>query len=392
MTMIYLATSALLFLLVGIFISKELIEIGQLLFFISSLKIIYTDLKHKRLALPNSAYWLIAFTIIALVGIFLNDDVIPRASINRSKLKQPLLAIMGIYFFRFWLNESSSRIKKFVLNCFFISVSISSIHGVLIFFLRDQDRLNGLIYTSKFAYASSFFLILLFTALLHKNRLKNILSPNVAFVAFALNFFGMTLTFSRAPMFSFLCAIPIALYFYKKKLALLTGLIALMLSLTAFGYYFLGSKNTDLRFLITKQNISDFQRISVWQSSVIAIKERPIIGWGYSNLKTQMGRIKNQYNVSEKNFVDSHAHNNFLEIAAGTGFIGLFLFLGWLISWAFEIIRNSNLRSLMLPFGAVFLVTGMVEVTIIDSHLAVFIYLIYSLSSAYWKKIDDTAY
>lgn len=390
--MIYLSTSALIFLLIGIFTSKELIEVGQLLFFISSLKIIYDAFKKKQLALPRSAYWLIAFILIAFISILVNDDVIPRASINRSKLKQPLFGVMGIYFFRYWIKESSDVIKRWTLNCFLASVSISAIHGIFTYFVNNQQRMNGLIYTSKYAYASSFFLILLFTILLYRQKFKNILYLPLAYVTFILNFVAMTLTFSRAPMFCFLCAIPIALYFFRKKIAMRMGLVALIISLTAVSYYFTGKENTEMRFLITKQNISDFQRVSVWQSAVIAIKEKPILGWGYSNFKTQMERIKNQYDLGEKNFVDSHSHNNFLEVAAGTGLVGLFFFCGWLILWIFETFKNSNIRPFIIPFGAIFLVTGQVEVTIIDSHLAVFIYLIYSLGSSYSKKIDDTAY
>lgn len=390
--MIYLSTSALILLLIGIFTSKELIEVGQLLFFISSLKIIYDAFKQKQLALPKSAYWLIAFILIALISILVNDDVIPRASINRAKLKQPLFGVLGIYFFRYWIKESSDVIKKWTLNFFLASVCISAVHGIFTYFVDNQQRMNGLIYTSKYAYASSFFLILLFTILLHREKFKNILFLPLAYIAFFLNFVAMTLTFSRAPMFCFLCAIPIALYFVRKKMAVMMGLVALILSLTAVSYYFLGKQNTEMRFLITKQNISDFQRVSVWQSAVIAIKERPITGWGYSNFKTQMERIKNQYDLGEKNFVDSHSHNNLLEVAAGTGLIGLFIFCGWLVSWIFETFKNPNLRPFLVPFGAVFLVTGQVEVTIIDSHLAVFIYLVYSLGSSYSKKIGDTAY
>ena len=119
---------------------------------------------------------------------------------------------------------------------------------------------------------------------------------------------------------------------------------------------------------------------------MIAIKERPVIGWGLSNFHSQLKRIKHEYDLEAKDYDDAHSHNLFLEIGSGTGLIGLFLFLGWLISWAIEVFKAGGLvRALIVPFGVVFVVSSQFEVTF-DANNATMIFFLYSLSSAIEKK------
>lgn len=388
--MIYLTTAALTILLIGIFTSKELIEVGQFLFFISSLKCLYDSFKNKTLALPKSAYWLLAFIVIALISIWVNDDIIQRASINRARLKYPLLGVLGIYFFRYWIKESSDQIKKWVLNLFLISVIVSSLYGIVTFFTEDLRRINGLIYTMKQGYGSAMFLILLLGLILHREKLKNILNLRLAALTFFITFVAMFMTYTRGAMLGFLCGVPVVLLFYKKKLAYTFGSMALILGLGMTSYYFFGSENSRLRFLTTKENNSDTNRINIWKASLYAIKERPLLGLGYYNFKPHVERIRKEYKLPEIRVNEPHAHNNFLEIASGTGLIGFFAFMGWLISWGITAFKTHWMRAFILPFGVVFVVSGMFETTIIDSHLSVLIYLSYSINSFILKKTNDT--
>ena len=380
--MIHLFTAALIFLSVGIFTSQELIEVGQFLFFFTCLKGLFHSYQEKALKLPKSAYWLMAFIAVALISLWVNDDIIIRASINRAKLKYPLYGVLGIYFFRYWIREASDKAKKFFFNTLLIAISISSLYGIIDYYLENLKRVNGLIYTMKQGYGSALFLILLLGILLHKKYFERFYTLRLAQFTFIITFVAMFLTYTRGAMLGFLCGIPVLLYYYHKKTAYILGSICLVLSLTMTGYYLFGQQNTKLRFLVTKENNSDSMRRSVWLSALYAVKERPFFGLGYYNLKDHMERIKKDYDLPRQDLVDSHAHNNFLEIASGTGIIGLVFFLGWLISWARETSQTYFGKRLIIPFGLVFLITGMFEVTIADSHLAALIYLIYSLDAS----------
>jgi O-antigen ligase len=197
----------------------------------------------------------------------------------------------------------------------------------------------------------------------------------------------MFLTFTRGAFVAFLCGLPFALFFYRKKMVLIGLGITLLIGGTMGGFYLFGTKtNVNFRMLSTKGFGSDQIRQSQWESAIYAIKEKPILGWGLSNFSTQVERIKNTYDLGAKNYVDAHAHNVFLEIGAGTGLIGLFLFLGWLLTWAYECFKaGGHVRALVVPFGVAFIVGSQFEVTL-DANNASMIFALYSLSAAIYSK------
>jgi O-antigen ligase len=193
----------------------------------------------------------------------------------------------------------------------------------------------------------------------------------------------MFLTYTRGAFLAFLCGLPFVLYFYRKKMVLIGLGITLLIVGTMGGFYLFGSQtNSKFRMLSTKGFSSDAIRQSQWQSAIIAIKEKPVIGWGLSNFHSQVKRIKIENDLAAKDYDDAHAHNLFLEIGAGTGLIGLFLFLGWLITWAYECFRAGDMvRAMIVPFGVAFVVGSQFEVTL-DANNASMIFGLYALSAA----------
>lgn len=348
--------------------------------FITCLKCLYDNFKNKTLSLPKSAYWLLGFILVALLSIIVNDDIIQRASLHRARLKYPLLGVLGIYFFRYWIPKSSDLTKKWVLNLFLISVCFSSLYGIITFYTKNLGRINGLIYTMKQGYGSVLFLILLLGVIVHKDYFKKWINLKLCYFTFFITFVAMTMTFTRGAMLGFLCGVPVLLYFYRKKVAMVFGTLCIALVFLLGGYYLYGKSNLDFRFLTTKVNDSDAERMRIWTSAIYAVKERPYLGLGYYNFKSQVHKIAEKHNLERIQVSQAHAHNNFLEIAADTGIIGLFFFLAWLITWASEAFRSTMGRALIIPFGVVFIISGMFELTIIDSHISALIYLVYSLS------------
>lgn len=383
--MIYLSAAALTLLLVGIFTSVSLIGVGQILLVIPLGRAIFNTYKTRSWKLPPSSYWLLAFIAIAILSLVINADEVPRMSRNIKKLKYPLFGILCIYFFRYWLPTSQDIVKKWVLNIFLTSVIVAAIFGITTFYLQDLSRINGFTDTMRYGYGSAMFLSSLLGALFYLKNDTPWMNKQLASAAFILGLIAMTLTFTRGAMLGFLVALPFIFYFYNKKLGIVFTAISLIFGLSMGGYYLLGKSNdTGTRFLITKENTSDDKRRSVWDTAVIAIKEKPIIGWGYSNFHSQMKRIKTENNLERQDYNDTHAHNVFLEIGAGTGFIGLFFFLGWVISWAWESFKTSWGRSIIVPFGVVFVVASQFEVTL-DANTSTLIFLTYALSSALYK-------
>lgn len=387
--MIKLTSLSLFFLAAGILTSVTILSAYQILFTVAVFYFTFQAYKDHDLKLPKSAYWLLAFSLVALISTVINFEIIPKPSKNFGRIKYFLYGVGGIYVFRYWLKEATDKTKKIIANTFFLSVVVGGLYTIIYYIVvKDDPRGRPLTETMRYGYGSAMFLLTLLSVYLHKDKFKNWINPQFLLTAFIIGFLGMFLTFTRGAFLAFLCGLPFALYFYKKKMVLVGLGISLLIVGTMGAFYLFGSKtNINFRMLSTKGFSSDQIRQSQWQSAVIAIKERPILGWGLSNFHTQVKRIKIENDLGAKDYDDAHAHNVFLEIGAGTGLIGLFLFLGWLMTWAFECFKAGGLvRALIVPFGVAFVVGSQFEVTL-DANNASMIFAVYGISAASYSAL-----
>lgn len=380
-----ITTSALFFLALGILTSVSILSIYQVLFAIPLCYYAFLAFKNKNFELPKSAYWLFAFTLIAIITTSLNLEIIPKPSKNFGRIKYFLYGGLGIFALRVWMQETSDLVKRRLTNIFLFTIIASAIYCAYTFLTVVNERARGFTDTMRYGYGSSMILLTLLSAILHKEKTSKWLDLRFAIPAFILGFIGMYLTYTRGALLGFLCGFPFVLYFYRAKLGLAFGGISALIVATLAGIYLFGNVEGS-RFLINKNNSSDVIRRSQWQAAVIAVKERPALGWGLSNFHSQLKRIKETYDLDAKDYNDAHAHNLFLEIASGTGLIGLLFFLGWLFTWALEAFKQQGLvRALVVPFGVAFVVSGQFEVTF-DANNASMIFFLYALSSISSKQ------
>ncbi|MGE3609131.1 MAG: O-antigen ligase family protein [Bacteriovoracaceae bacterium] len=384
---------ALFFLAAGILTSVSILSIYQVLFAIPVCYYTYLAIKNKDFSLPKSAYWLLGFAIIALITTTIHADLMPKPSKNLGRIKYFLYGGFGIFALKAWLNEASDLIKKRITSIFLFSICLSALYCIYTYFTSTDERARGFTETMRYGYGSAMILLTLLSAILHKDKTSEWLDIRFGIIAFVLGFTGMYLTHTRGALLGFLCGLPFVLYFYRPKLGLIVGGGAGALVTLLAGFYLFGNveQGSGSRFLINKNNHSDQVRRSQWKAAVIAIQERPILGWGLSNFHSQLKRIKEKNNLDAKEYNDAHAHNLFLEIAAGTGLVGLFFFLGWIISWAYEAFKFQGLtRALVIPFGVAFVISSQFEVTF-DANNASMIFFLYSLSSTkIVQKVRDT--
>lgn len=379
---------SLWFLAAGLLTSVSILSGYQVLFTVALAFYCFQAFKDKELKLPKSAYWLLAFLAIATLTTILNYDIIPKPSKNFGRLKYFLYGIGGIYVCRYWLKETSDKTKRLIVQTFLVSVVVAGLY-VMFRYVNDvmiqgiDKRGRPLTETMRYGYGSAMILLSLISSYLHRDKLKEYFNPKLMLTAIIIGFLGMFLTYTRGALLGFLAGLPFVLFFYKPKLAK-WGILGSGLVLgTLAGFYFFGtSTNQDFRLLSTKSIGSDQIRSSQWQAATIAIKERPVLGWGLSNFHSQLKRIKNDYDLPAKDYNDAHAHNLFLEVGAGTGLVGLFLFLAWLVSWAWECFKAGGMvRATVIPFGVALVLASQFEVTL-DANNASMIFFIYALSAA----------
>ena len=381
-----LINTALFFLAAGIFTSVSILSGYQVLFSIPLIYFTFLAIKDKKFHLPTSAWLLLAFSVIAILSLIFNFELLPKPGKNFGKIKYFLFGSLGIFVFRFWLKEVTDQTKKALLQVFLLSVVISGIYAF--FSIRADSRAKGLTDTMRYGYGSAMMLLTLLSAILQKDKLGKWFNWKVALPVFIIGFMGMYLTYTRGALLGFLCGIPFVLYYYKPKLGLSLGSLTILAILGLVGVYLFGSGKSDSRFLVNKNNSSDVIRRSQWKAAIIATKEKPILGWGLSNFHSQLERIKNEYDLDAKHYNDAHSHNLFLEISSGTGILGLLLFLGWTVLWAWETLKAGGIkRALIIPFGVAFVVSSQFEVTL-DANNACMIFFMYALSSSCEPTLD----
>lgn len=383
---------SLWFLAAGLLTSVSILSGYQVLFTVALAYYSFQAFKNKEINLPKSSYWLLAFLAVALITTALNVDIIPKPSKNFGRLKYFLYGVGGIFVCRYWLKETTDKTKRIIVQTFLVSVIVAGlfvmgryVYDVLI--QGTDKRGRPLTETMRYGYGSAMFLLSLISAYLHKDKLKQYFDPRLMLTAIIIGFLGMFLTYTRGALLGFLAGLPFVLYFYRPQLAKWGILASALILGTLAGFYFFGtSTNHNFRLLSTKSIGSDQIRSSQWQAATIAIKERPALGWGLSNFHTQLKRIKNDYDLPAKDYDDAHAHNLFLEVGAGTGLIGLFLFVGWLVAWALECFKVGGMvRAMIIPFGVALVAASQFEVTL-DANNASMIFFVYAMSAAAYPK------
>ncbi len=386
--MIKLVNASLFFLAAGVFTSVSVLSIYQVLFAIPLAYFCFRAVQERKLELPRSAWFLLAFATVAGVSLLLNLDVVPKPSKNFGRIKYFIYGVGGIFVLRAWLSSVTIDVRRLLFRTLCVSLVLAGTFAAWQFFYLGLSRASGLTETMRYGYGSAMILLCLTSCLLHRDKIPWV---DIRFGAPALiiGLLGMYLTYTRGALLGLLCGLPFVFYFYRRTLALKIGGASLLIILVLAGFNQFGGGLVKSRFLQGKESSSDQIRKSLWTAAVIATKEKPILGWGFSNFHSQLERIKLEHDLPHKDYVDAHAHNLYLDTAAGTGLVGIALFLGWLLMWAIEVIRSSLLaKAVILPLGVSFVISSLFETTL-NANNASMVMFFYSLSIALKNHIQD---
>lgn len=380
-----ITTTAVVFLALGTFTSVTIQGAYQILFAIP-LVYYFCLAKGRHFVLPRSSWWLLGFAAIALLSLLVNWGEVPRPSKNLGRIKYFLFAAFGIFPIGIWLKNVSDNTKRRLMRCLAVGIVVPVLWLIYQKIFLSIPILKPLTETMRYAYGTSVVLLLLIGLVLHKKNFAWV-SPTWIYPTIFFGIIGLILINSRGAQAGFLLGIPFVLWFWKRKVAIAIGVIGLVLgSFVTWNYLYGTVEESNIRILSNKNNASDQIRRSQWQAAYIAVKERPLIGWGFSNFHTQLKRIKNQYDLPAKQYDDAHAHNVPLEIAAGTGLLGLVFFLGWFFTWMLETWNAGGMgRALMIPFFMAIMFEAQFEV-LLDANNATWISFLYALSLATNKR------
>ena len=125
-------------------------------------------------------------------------------------------------------------------------------------------------------------------------------------------------------------------------------------------------------------------RLLLWKQSIIAFKERPILGWGPENFTVAFEKY---YNPAFAVWYD-RAHNIFFDYLVMTGAFGLLSFIGIFIIYYWQFFKNAiitNNESLIIKSALLFalpiayLVQGIVLFDVLPIYINLFIFLSFSI-------------
>ena len=314
----------------GIFTSITFSSLGHILLLLSGLYYFALASKNKEpFNLPYSAYALLLFVLVIFISVLVNLDSITKPWGNISKAKYFIIPLLGVFALR-KIKLSEKQIKT-LLWSFILATSLASLAGIIAYYSGfnplkmkpgcHPDRSCGMygMYMT-YGYGISLFQILLTGLVIYYKEIERFIPRWFLYSAWVVNGLGLYLSMTRGGWIGFLVALPLFYLKTKKKImfiltafALISGSIA-YLSVPSF-------KN-----LFQMRIGSDDQRISFYKAAYAAFQEKPLLGYGHRNFEPNSKDIKIRHGISHA-FYGGHAHNNYLEALASTGFLGALFFI-----------------------------------------------------------------
>ncbi len=181
-----------------------------------------------------------------------------------------------------------------------------------------------------------FFLVILFFQFNKLSRFFKILS----IFALLTMAFGIFLTFTRGIWLSLSVTTLIFLFFHSKKF-FATALISGVLLFSGL-YSFSEAFRDRIKHSIETKN-ADQERWGLLNVHLQMISESPIVGIGYSNsLSHTPAEVWKKYGY-DKVYINSHAHNQLLNVLATTGILGFipfFIFYFWFFATNIRLVNK----------------------------------------------------
>lgn len=149
---------------------------------------------------------------------------------------------------------------------------------------------------------------------------------------------GLLCNKSRGAWLTELIVIPVATYRYVKKnkfylavmLAVFFGIAGFMVSSPQYM-----QRVKSITNITTERSNAD--RILAWRSALDMLREHPATGVGFGQFKV---RYLAEYKYAQESQKLTHAHNNFLQVSAENGIIGLAGFLYFIGYYLYRSMRN----------------------------------------------------
>jgi len=368
-----------------IFSTKILIQ-QVLIITLLILYLITKDYKKLKLSFP------VIIITIYLLYLFLRTLLQPVSAFGFQQLYYLFpYTLLFIIISQFHINSNE---KLFLSNSFLLSFIISIAFGV---FLQNKystfsnfSRLQ--LSWANANYLASYLLVtigfILYTWKTTKKKWVHITALICLIAAFIFLFW----TQSRGGMLSLILVLLVLYIIYaikrQKKLHIIISIIVLILLVLSFNYVFRTIRPQTITF-----------RERVYKANAEYIKHNWLFGSGLGTFVNEFPRYRlSDYKLLGQEDIISHAHNEFVEIWAETGIIGLALFIIFLFALIRQYKRKINSKDKYFIYVTAFslvllLIHNLFSITMRVPPILIYFFILAGfLSADYSKEIEEKTY
>lgn len=303
------------------FTSQSLLDISDVLivgcaFFMAFKK---GEIKKIFVGLPQIWLWIVWLSVI-VVGITVNEQWLNKEVVlGLLEYRWIFSFLCAVYLYKEIISE------KLVIQYLAPMVLFLNIMAIGFYFYNTSDRAGG-IYNQVMSFSHNiaptcvFFLFYLLTAWNSLNLKHKILISTVVASSGVLTL----LTLTRGVWLGVFVSILFSIYIWRKKFFFATAVI----SIVSFGLFVGLNKNVQDRIIVNEQTAqtgSNYLRIALLKVNLNIAADNPVFGVGIGQNKRVMPQYLEKLGYP-KFLIESHAHNQFLEFLANTGFLGLICF------------------------------------------------------------------
>jgi len=384
---------ALFISLAGFFLSRVLISIGMILLVANA--VLHTHFQHNLRAFLSSPLYVsitLVFFIVLLSGLYSSDL---QYWLARLRIKIPFLVLPFAFAF---IRPFSKRTFYIALYAFFGIMVLSTLSVIAIYVGNVEEiatsyKMANVIPTPFHHIRYSIMLAFCIAIGLHcyiKKIYLFIKSEPMILLGFSIfMFLFLHLMAVRSGILAaYIVLFVFALYLIlaNKRYALGGMFFGILIALPILAYWTMPTLQNKIKYMSYDlqqyyyydkvENLSDSKRIHSIQMGIKAGLQQPLIGVGYGDMKSQ---VQETYKKEMPKFPEEDMmipHNQFVIVFAGTGIIGLGLFL-WAI--LIPILTNRHYRDpLFLSFNLIVLSSFMTE-PVVEVQLGTGFYLLFLL-------------
>ncbi len=327
-----------------------------------------------KAAITNQVSWRKTALDFPILAFWLMCAMSTMFSVNRTlslfggyKRYEDFITLTGycLLYFIVVNHVKEKRQLNQLLTVLLISISIISAYGILQHFGIDFVKVGGQVdLTRSFStIGNAVFLGSLLTLLLPVavSRFVSSLTPRgrcFSSVAVVLIFTCLLFTYSRAGWLGFLVAILFWAVFIRKKTlrgnkVWVVSLCLFLILITIFGSS-IKSPWLEQTQLVTERAVSSIElgsgsvrtRIVYWQATAQLIVKKPWLGFGPDTMSLVYSRyFSPQFRAVEPGARIDKAHNEFLQVGATTGLLGLTAYLLILLMFFYAAIDSLKAAS-----------------------------------------------